>query len=404
MKPLSTSIFILMASLVFGQKMTLDPKMLEMGWNFVSPLVINKVEDPLTKEIITKTIPKIIREDVKGAAYEIGDAIYRIKNVKVLNKEYLIQQESSITVALSAIKHKDYAKAVNEMATLVAITDRYIKSGLLDKEEAKPSGIDNNIEANLVKNEEINGKVVIEKNSSYYFFIPNGTVSEIQSKDTTLTKFRFNSNSGRYFEIGIVKQQVDEENWSIDYLEKNPSFRDSWINIISTNVLKDKFGDGIASPASFVSTQNFKAYKLPYIATSDASMTTTFLTFHNANIYLIYFKSSQADFPANYKEFEEITNMFFFGEPLPFCQIKKIGKINIINKSLNPYDLYKNEEFITTINGKSEYKLNVAVGVTYLKATQKSGYMLYPTENKRTVNIKTSCQDATVEIGFEDKK
>ena len=95
--------------------------------------------------------------------------------------------------------------------------------------------------------------------------------------------------------------------------------------------------------------------------------------------------------------------MFFFGESIPFCQVKRIGKVNIINKSINPYDLYKNGQLITTIKGKSEFNLNVELGQSNLKAIQKSGFMMYPTENKRTVNIKSPCQNTTIEIGFEDK-
>jgi hypothetical protein len=403
MRTIITILLFFATTISFGQKLKLDPKMIEMGWSFISPFVLQKVEDPLTREIISKSLPKIIREDVKGAVYEIADATYRIKNVKVLNKAFLAEQESRITKAISAIKTKDYATAVNEVATIVTISDKYIKSGILDKEEAKPSESENNTKTELVKSEEINGKVIIEKNSNYYFFVPNGSVSEIPTKDSTVSKFKLNLANGKGFEIGIIKQQVDDENWSIDYLEKNPSFRDDWTSLVSKSVLKDKFGEGIASPVSLVTTSHFKAYKLPYLASSDASMTTSLLTFHNANLYMIYFKSSQIDFSSNSKEFEDLIDMFFFGESLPFCQIKRIGNVNVINKSTNPYELYKNGELITTIKGKAEFSFNVELGQTTLRAIQKSGFMMYPTENKRIVSIKTPCQNTTIEIGFEDR-
>jgi hypothetical protein len=377
--------------------------MIEMGWSFISPFVLQKVEDPLTREIISKSLPKIIREDIKGAVFEIADATFRIKNVKVLNKAFLADQEIRITKAIKAIKTKDYATAVNEVATILTISDKYIKSGILDKEEAKPSESESNTKTELVKSEEINGKVIIEKNNNYYFFVPNGSVSVLASKDSTVSKFKLNLANGKGFEIGIIKQQVDDENWSIDYLEKNPSFRDDWTSLVSQSVLKEKFGEGISSPASLVNTSHFKAYKLPYLASSDASMTTSLLTFHNANLYLIYFKSLQSEFSTNSREFEDLIDMFFFGEPMPFCQVKRIGKVNVINKSTNPYDLYKNGELITTIKGKSEFNLNVELGQSNLRAIQKSGFMMYPTENKRIVNIKSPCQNTTIEIGFEDK-
>jgi hypothetical protein len=403
MKTLVTTILLLLTSFSFGQKLKLDPVMIEMGWNFLAPTVLQKVTDPLTKEILTKSIPKIIKEDAKGAIFEMADATYRIKNIRILNKAFLAVQEDGVNKAIKAIKSKDYATAVNQIATIVTISNNYIKSGILDKDDVKPNTNDNNTKTDLVKSEEINGKVVIEKNSNYYFFVPNGSVSEQESKDSTLTKFRLNLKDGSGFDIGIVKQEIDDENWSMDYLEKNPTFRENWTNILVKKVLKDKFGEGIASPSSLVSTANFKAVKLPYLATSDASMTTSLLTFHNSCLYLIYLKSSQSDFSAHYKEFESVINMFFFGEKVPFCKTKKLGRVNVINKSTNPYDLYKNGELITTIKGKTEYNIYVEMGLTNLKATQKSGFMMYPTVNDRTVNVKTPCQNETVEIGFEDK-
>jgi hypothetical protein len=190
MKTFATIIIVFLTSISFGQKLKLDPMMIEMGWNFLSPTVLQKVSDPLTKEILSKTIPKIIKDDAKGAIFEIADATYRVKNVRILNKAFLAEQEVRVNKAIKAIKTKDYATAVNEIATIVTISDKYLKSGILDKEDAKPSVPDSNIKTDLVKSEEINGKVVIEKNSNYYFFVPNGTLSELESKDSTLTKFK----------------------------------------------------------------------------------------------------------------------------------------------------------------------------------------------------------------------
>jgi hypothetical protein len=403
MKKYATIIILFITSISFGQKLNFDPMLIEMGWNFLSPTVLQKVNDPLTKEILSKTIPKIIRADAKGAVLEMADATFRVKKVRILNKAFLSEQEFRVDKAIKAIKTKDYATAINEIATIVTISDKYAKSGILDKEDAKSLQPDNNLRTELVKSDEINGKVIIEKNSNYYFFVPNGTVSELESKDTTITKYKLNLTNGSSFEIGIVKSPVDEEYWSIDYLEKNQSIRDTWTNLISKNILKQKFGVGIASPSTLVSTSHFRAYKLPYLASTEASMTTSLVTFHNSSIYLIYFKSSQNDFATNNKEFESLIDMFFFGEQIPFCQVKKLGSVNIINKSTNPYDLYKNGALITTLKGKSEYMLNVGIGSTNLQATQKSGFMMYPTVNNRTVNINSPCQNTTVEIGFEDK-
>jgi hypothetical protein len=397
-------LLIICSNVVYSQKLKLDPKIIAMGWEFISPLVVQKIEDPLTKEIVSKTIPKIIKDDIKGAVYEIADATYRVKNVKVLNKAFLAEQDLLVNSAVKALKSKDYAKAVNDVATIVTLSEKYLKSGILDKEDAKSAEIENNkTKANLVKSEEINGKVIIEKNNNYYFFVPNGFVSEIETKDSSMNMFKLNLSGGNGFEIGIIKQEVDDENWSIDYLEKNTEFRDNWTRLVSKNILKEKFGEGTPSPATFVNLPNFKAYKLPYLASAQAAMTTTYLTFHNSTLYLIYFKSPQSEFSSNIKAFEELMTLFYFGESLSFCQIKKMGKVNIINKSANPYDLYKNGELIETIKGKAEISIYIPIGTTNLKAVQKSGFMMYPTENKRVINIKNACQNASIDIGFEDQ-
>ncbi len=400
MKTLIITIIIFSTTFSFAQKNKISPQMIQIGWSFISPIVLQKVNDPLTKEILSKAIPKIIKEDIKGAIFEIADATYRVKNVKILNKLFLAEQEALVTNALKAIKNKDYATAVNDIATLVTISDKYIKSGILDKPDSKLNETTDNLKTTLVKSEEVNGKVVIEKNSNYYFFVPNGFVKEIESKDTSINKFNLNLSSGNVFEIGIIKCETDDENWSIDYLEKNTESRDAWTSLVSQVFLKEKFGEGIPSPASFINTPNFKAYKLPYLVSAEASMTTSYLTFHNSCLYMIYFKSSQGEFPNNFKAFEEIISMFYFGESISFCQLKKIGKVKVINKSTYPYDLYNNGMLVETIKGKSEYNLNVPIGITNLKAIQKTGFMLYPTENKRSVTIKSPCQNETVEIGF----
>lgn len=82
MKTFATIFIVFLTSISFGQKLKLDPVMIEMGWNFVSPTVLQKVTDPLTKEILSKTIPKIIKEDAKGAIFEIADATYKVKNLE----------------------------------------------------------------------------------------------------------------------------------------------------------------------------------------------------------------------------------------------------------------------------------------------------------------------------------
>ncbi|MFM7053226.1 MAG: hypothetical protein ACKOX7_00645 [Bacteroidota bacterium] len=188
-------------SFSFAQKAKLDPKLIEMGWSFLSPIVLQKIDDQFTKEVIAKAIPKIIKEDIRGAALEISEATYKFKNIKVLNKAFIKEQEIVITNAVKAIKTKDYAKAVNEIASVVILSDKYIKTGILDKPDASSSEPIVNSKSTLLKTDEINGKFVIENSSSYYFFIPDGYVTEIASADTSVDKFKLNLSGGSGFEI-----------------------------------------------------------------------------------------------------------------------------------------------------------------------------------------------------------
>ena len=75
----------------------------------------------------------------------------------------------------------------------------------------------------------------------------------------------------------------------------------------------------------------------------------------------------------------------------PECQKKKMGIINIINHSSNPYSLYQGDKFIQTIRGKETVSFTVALGEYQFKASQNSGYLMYPTINYRTANLQAIC-------------
>lgn len=86
----------------------------------------------------------------------------------------------------------------------------------------------------------------------------------------------------------------------------------------------------------------------------------------------------------------------------PNCQKNNTGILNIVNKSINPYLIYKNGNLLMTIRGKCEEKIEVELGITVFKAEQKTGYMLYPTVNTRKVEFTKACQESTIKIGYEE--
>jgi hypothetical protein len=86
----------------------------------------------------------------------------------------------------------------------------------------------------------------------------------------------------------------------------------------------------------------------------------------------------------------------------PECEKQQKGIIRIKNFSSNPYTIYQGNKAIDVIKGNTTLTYNVNMGQYNFKAVQNSGYVLYPTENIRTANIKNVCQEITLNIGFED--
>lgn len=79
----------------------------------------------------------------------------------------------------------------------------------------------------------------------------------------------------------------------------------------------------------------------------------------------------------------------------------EVGKIKIISKSKNPYQISINGEVIGTMDGYETYEHQVSPGYYHIKAVQVSGYAFSPTINNRDVNIEDG-QTITVTIGYED--
>ena len=86
----------------------------------------------------------------------------------------------------------------------------------------------------------------------------------------------------------------------------------------------------------------------------------------------------------------------------PECEKNKKGYILIINKSTNPYDIYQGSTYLETLQGGYQKKFSVGIGTYSFRATQKSGFLVYPTVNDRTANVTSYCQEVILKVGFED--
>lgn len=86
----------------------------------------------------------------------------------------------------------------------------------------------------------------------------------------------------------------------------------------------------------------------------------------------------------------------------PECEKQNLGTFTIMNVSSNPYDIYQGDRFIVTMPGGTTKSFNVKPDTYQIQAKQKSGFLVYPTINNRTIQILAPCQNATVKVGFED--
>jgi hypothetical protein len=88
---------------------------------------------------------------------------------------------------------------------------------------------------------------------------------------------------------------------------------------------------------------------------------------------------------------DAINNNIEESNKLP-CEKNDFGAIKLINTSSNPYNLYVDGKFLTTINGRYEQTINLKSGSHRLKCEQVSGYVLYPTVKEVNVNT-TRCSE-----------
>lgn len=73
-----------------------------------------------------------------------------------------------------------------------------------------------------------------------------------------------------------------------------------------------------------------------------------------------------------------------------YCEQYDQATLFIKNTSKNPYNIYSSGgKFYASVDGKSSKDFYVDASTSGFKAIQASGYVLYPTEVKITINMKT---------------
>jgi len=394
MKKIITIALLIICSSTFAQKVNIDPQLVKLGWTLVSPTILKKVKDTLTKEIIIKTIPKIIDQDIKGSILEISNAIYKVKNVKVLNKAFLLVIDKNVTAGISAIKQKDYAGAVNELVQVVEITKLYLKDGSLEKTETTTPVSTTSVtseKATIVTKKEINGKLHIGSYNDYLFFIPDGnmTLDTVNSSSTDWENFNVTLDNAKTFNLGIARTtSSDLSKVSVKLLQDNKDLGDQFKTQIAEG-LKTTLGDGQIIKSEVTTLSDKKTLKYTYlytdVTTSNSSMAYILVTFQDSTMFMISFETSANDFLTTSKSFDDILKSFYI-----------IGVDNISNSDEKTYskayitkisiDLipFKNKSGVSWDNGFGEYYPDV-----YYKITDKSNKALMTQDVlQRKENIK----------------
>lgn len=102
------------------------------------------------------------------------------------------------------------------------------------------------------------------------------------------------------------------------------------------------------------------------------------------------------------KEINKVIEVIILELDKPECEKRRQGVIKISNVSSYPYYIYNGANFLETLDAKSSTTYYLDNGTYYFKAVQKSGFLMYATENKRTATIDKVCQEIILNIGRED--
>ncbi len=270
--------------------------------------------------MLLRAMPKIIDKDIKGASFEIANAVSTVKKVKVLNKIYLAEIEKSINACIKAIQKKDYVGVANNLLGLASLTDTYLKTGNIEQENSAATVSTEFKNENLIKSEVVNSKLHIDKNNNYLFFLTNGNISE-----TSDTSFNEISVSGEDFQINLEESKAyhlaiitatDETFKQVDIstFKTENSKREEFKSLIS-KLMEEALGSGNIIKSEYAENYNVKGlkYTYTYISKKDAipKIANAIVTFDKDKMYIIIFSTVMDNFPIAKKAFDEMMSFFY---------------------------------------------------------------------------------------------
>jgi len=152
----------------------------DIAWPlFAEPYISKKVNDELTREIFKTAVPKLIHEDYEGAIKEICNSISKIKNIKVLNVDFLSMLRKETKIIKDFIDKKDFLNAAVKVTELGLNINSYIKSGILTQQntEVKTADISSTTKEQIKQDisADLDKKMYMSRFDDYAFYISTGT-------------------------------------------------------------------------------------------------------------------------------------------------------------------------------------------------------------------------------------
>ncbi|HNQ67844.1 MAG TPA: hypothetical protein PKN32_05665 [Bacteroidales bacterium] len=380
-----------------NEKSFFNAEMIKLGWNIASPYLTAQIKDPLTKEIVTKTVPKLIDQDIKASVYEFTNSFYTVKGIKVLNKEFLSKLEISITKGINAVKTKDYITAVNEIIEIVSLGSSYLDIGLLNLADSKMSNSPTFDKSLLFSTSTLTEKLFVS-NLNYLFFIDNGKLI-IDYQDEESESFIIEMNSGATYEIGVLSIEMEDPIY-LESLKADKELLNNF-NRDFVNLMMESLGSGSILKTEFSDEYNFKSLKYTYAYTSNEDsqsyMAYFIFVFNGNSVYMIVLNSTTETFTQVKPDFAHLMENFYIvgideTKIIEPCEANRTGQLILNNNSTNPYDVYFNGQYQFRMSGGSSKNVDIKEGKCSIYVKQVSGYAFYPTEVTKELSNVERCQ------------
>lgn len=318
--------FALLASTLIAQaQKSIDPTLLKVAWSFSESLFVDKIKDPLTHDIVSVSVPLLIDGEYHAAAMEICNTIYTVKNIKVLNKQYLSLLETDLQLAVNSVKSKDFFSTVSTLLDVAAYTYDYINSGVLDIAESSEK-IDPVTEAVEIDST-ISYHLYISRFNDYVFYMPETDIflipydlfnetPTVESEEEHIDYFQIFLPDESFYKLKIEKAHSSDNFSTYDILE-NPEYKKFYSELCAAIFERD-LGPGKVIEEGEADISTIKAMSFVYSYKQDDGEGNTsdwiadvYVVFIPGTFYSFTFDSLASDYSKNKPIFDKAIETFY---------------------------------------------------------------------------------------------